>query len=507
MTLFEFPRRKRVSLVQSANYAALRRLRVENLEERLALSAASIDAAPSIGANDAFAMQNAPILDVAALETELRVSFATPTHNDAEPELTQEPSTTQDAAPIDRVFATSFAAGVSEHETLSSPILSSSAIGFDEVNDSDETQSTFETDSDEGSNLNIGVLEYVSDPTFTFRTQIEQALDGAAAMLDVQAYSDSAIAFWYVEWGDGTTDTVYELADALKIAHYYQVSEEDALYPVTLTIFDAQGQGGDQTYQIAVVEVPGGQIDTKRTFMTDEFYDAEKSSYLESRLCWGAGTANILYYTGWADETLTVDAAGHNLSFESEDDVYEYVVASFDNTGSSALYGYEWFITGKYDAAGIAGWAQPESGTGGFYPQVDNFYSIATYSSYASTQTPTALFGQMAQRLTSGSGVCAALAFYADNPGSRVTLAHTISVWGFKYDEAYSSDDPRYYTAITISDSDNNAYKGRNAPDTFETVAVEWSEEYQRYKLTNYQSGECWLEEFITLRSKESVLG
>ena len=69
-----------------------------------------------------------------------------------------------------------------------------------------------------------------------------------------------------------------------------------------------------------------------------------------------------------------------------------------------------------------------------------------------------------------------------------------------------SVSDPNYYTGIYISDSDNDAYAGRSATNERSLVNIEWVPKYNRYKLTNYYSGTCWLAEFIALAPKSSVL-
>ena len=323
------------------------------------------------------------------------------------------------------------------------------------------------------------------------------SLGKGAVVLNVQAYSYCPISTWTIDWGDGSTTQTDALGYELSTAHFYPERYEDSVYAITLVVVDSLGRGEEQVYELAVVDVPAA--DPISSFVVDVFYDAEKGSYTQSQICWAAGTANVLYYTGWANSTISVDQGGFKRSFENEDDVYEYMVQSFENIGSSALYGYEWFLTGDYEATGVAGWSQPEPGSGGFYPDIQNFWSLVSYHSYASSQNPTSILPKIDELLRLGYGSTASLGFYVDKPGSRLTLAHTITLWGFEIDARYEQNDPRRYAAIYISDSDNHAYQGRNAPNTMQKVHLQWDGEFRRYKLTDYRSGVCWLEEFIAL--------
>ncbi|MBQ9874289.1 MAG: hypothetical protein IJM30_07480 [Thermoguttaceae bacterium] len=350
-----------------------------------------------------------------------------------------------------------------------------------------------------------GATDLAVEPSFLIEK--ESLLDGSAIALDVQAYSRNPVATWRVDWGDGSTTETNALGDSASFYHCFPDSSSDATYLVTLTTVDSEGEASEEPYELATIDVPATLQNLN--FQTDVFYDAEKGNYAQSKLCWAAGAANALVYSGWADSTITVDQGGTSVSFDDEDDVYEYFVANFDNTGSSALYAFEWFITGDYDPMGVSGWAEPTSGSGGFYASadIDNYLSFVHYYSYRTNKTPEAVLPTVATYLRDGSGVCVSLAFYSGNvPGSTVTLAHTVTLWGYERDLTYDPSDPRSYAAIIVSDSDNDAYKGRNAPNTTATVRIEWSSTYNRYQLVDYRSGKCWLEECIVVEPKSSVL-
>lgn len=356
-----------------------------------------------------------------------------------------------------------------------------------------------------------GVLSAAAEGTLvvqpaqpSFSVSATQSLNGNGITLSVDSYCKYPISKWSIDWGDDRITEVDELGDSITVSHYYADSDEDAVYSVSMIAVDAFGRVCEDVYELTTVAVPAA--DPISEYLTDRFYDAEKSKYSQSKICWAAGTANVLFYTGWADPSLTRDIGGKEVSFDTEDDVFDYFANTFTNIGSSALYGYEWFITGQYDVEGVSGWAQPDPNTGGFYPEVTNFDDIAKYYSYSGKSSDKSIFTTVASKLQQGWGSTISLAFYSSNPGSSVTLAHTVTFWGFEYDSTLSASDPNYYTGIYISDSDNDAYAGRSAANERSLVNIEWVPKYNRYKLTNYYSGTCWLAEFIALAPKSSVL-
>ena len=338
----------------------------------------------------------------------------------------------------------------------------------------------------------------------TFLAEAQTGLDGSVVALKIQAYSTYPVVEWNVDWGDGQKTQTFKLGDSLVVSHFYQSGDAALERVVSLEVVDSRGVQSDDAVQLTTIVVPAREYESD-SFVTDVFYDAEKGSSAQSRLCWAAGAANALVYCGWANPSLVVDQGGSSVSFNDEDDVYEYIVANFDNLGSSALYAFEWFVTGDYPPYGVSGWALPESGSGGFYPDVDSVDPYVDYYAFRTTDDPASLMSTLATNLRAGYAACAAAAYYSSNPGSTVTQAHTITVWGYETNPDFSPSDPEYYSAIIISDSDNNAYRGRNAPNTRETVAIEWNDVYNRYQMTGY-SGQPWLEELIFLAPAPATL-
>jgi len=336
--------------------------------------------------------------------------------------------------------------------------------------------------------------------------------DGQVLSLTFNA--SKPISVWQIDWGDGSAPSVYEkLSDSLIAAHSYELQATEQEYAVVAKFAELGGEISDEEYCVAFHTTPAKAVSvgttttegTTTTFVTNEFYDAEKSSSSNSNLCWAAGASNALYYAGWATSEPLTDSSGKSVSFESEDDVFSYFTENFDNGGTSVLYAFEWFITGEYPVDGVSGWAQSEEDSGGFYTDV-NFQDVSHYYTYRSSGSHATIIQNATEQLEQGWAVCASLGFYTSTPKSSLKGAHTLSVWGYVCDESYSSDDPEYYTGLIISDPDDSKYRGRSAPDKLVALQLEWSDTYDHYRVTNYSSSySVWLEEFITLAPRASV--
>ena len=120
--------------------------------------------------------------------------------------------------------------------------------------------------------------------------------------LNLQATTpdDSPIARWRLDWGDGQTSEFAQLSDALTAGHYYAPTAEDAVYEVSLTAFDATGNGSDVVYALTSHKVAGSGAASQ------------------------AAVETVASATG-TEEALTVDAAS----------VCDGGLASHDSTGVS----------------------------------------------------------------------------------------------------------------------------------------------------------------------------
>ncbi|MBQ2850106.1 MAG: hypothetical protein IJE77_06455, partial [Thermoguttaceae bacterium] len=123
-----------------------------------------------------------------------------------------------------------------------------------------------------------------TQPTFNVTTL--SSADGSILRLNLQATTPDGtpITCWRLDWGDGQTSDFAELSDALTAGHYYAPTAEDAVYEVSLTAFDATGNGSDVVYALTSHKVAGSGAASQ------------------------AAVETVASATG-AEEALTVDAA------------------------------------------------------------------------------------------------------------------------------------------------------------------------------------------------------
>lgn len=258
-------------------------------------------------------------------------------------------------------------------------------------------------------------------------------------------------------------------------------------------------------YTTISVTTEGSLFDS---YSTSVFYDAEKTSPDNWEMCWAAGLSNVLYYTGWASSEVMIDQGGASQSFDSEDDVYAYMVDNFTNGGSDPIYGGLWFMSGEYEPNDWKDWAHTRGKGGGLYADSGvDFDSVYVSYLYYISYKPATIFVDVAERLRSGWGVCLGVFFYADAPFGEALGAHTVTLWGFGIDQSYDAGDPRRLTSVLISDSDDNLYEGASAPNTLRTVSVEWDDRYCEYRMTDYTTSvAAWIEDAYALAPRDRFI-
>ena len=214
-----------------------------------------------------------------------------------------------------------------------------------------------------------------------------------------------------------------------------------------------------------------------------EPFDAEKTGSGDSNICWAGTSANMLAYSGWGDAN----------GFQTEDDIFNYFRANFDNGGSNAHPANEWFITGDYNES--SSWAQPtDPNTGGFYPDV-NYEDVSGWLGVDSASSLTTALDQLKE----GAAVGLGLGWYR-TPYFREG-GHAITLWGIVYDTSRSPTANNYYVSLLVSDSDDNYGGGVNAPNLLKNLNISWSSSYGMYRFSSYSSGNGYLEEICWLIS------
>ena len=321
------------------------------------------------------------------------------------------------------------------------------------------------------------------------------SVDGATSYQVQYSASETFASVTTLTYPDAGSKTVSGLAEGQ--TYYIRVKAKSSVYEASeWTVVSATT---DATVSTGTDDASNEGPSTVGDFSTNVFYDVEKTSSNNSNMCWAAGAANVLYYTGWAQGETLVDQSSAHETFDTADDVYLYLVENFTNLGSSSAYACEWFLTGEYAADNLTGWSQRRGDGGGFYQTVD-FDDVSAFYSYRTNESPDSIFADVAAKLVDGWGVCVSVGYYAGSPGNSPVQAHTVTLWGYGCDLTVAADDPNYFTSVRISDSDDSKYLGRSAPDRLRDVSLAWSDEFQRYELLNFaSSGSAWIEELVAI--------
>ncbi|MFA6103799.1 MAG: pre-peptidase C-terminal domain-containing protein [Victivallaceae bacterium] len=199
--------------------------------------------------------------------------------------------------------------------------------------------------------------------------------------------------------------------------------------------------------------------------------DAEKSSAGDKELCWAATATNMLYWAGWGKNV-------GSLSVKIEDDLFDYYKKYFTDAGSFIDSGINWFMSGKYDNKGNASAAalKPDIGDGG------GFFKSVSVSSYLTVDSKTkTVMSSIEDNLKAGN-VCG-LTIVWDQ-----TSAHAVTCWGYGYDASVKKNSRNYYTGIYISDSDDDRWQGRTAPNVIRYCPITWNRKMGCYTVT-YEAG------------------
>ncbi|MGN0181034.1 MAG: hypothetical protein ACI4DP_01240 [Candidatus Ornithomonoglobus sp.] len=182
-----------------------------------------------------------------------------------------------------------------------------------------------------------------------------------------------------------------------------------------------------------------------------DFIDTEKTDLPDdgdNELCWAAGTANILHYTGW----------GQKAGFGSTDDILDCFRDSFTDLPGNAIYGLDWFFNGTYIPQMFDNWAHVkdygESGAFlGKYESGRVIRDIYTYNNHNNMK-------KMTDALEGGSGIALSVGWMDEN-ANRMG-GHSITMWGYICDRNFSAQDKDYYKAVIISDSDSDMVADEN---------------------------------------------
>ena len=174
-----------------------------------------------------------------------------------------------------------------------------------------------------------------------------------------------------------------------------------------------------------------------------QFIDAEKTKEGDNddNLCWAASCANMLVYTGWAQQA----------GFQTEDEVFDLYAKSFSDNGGFQRNGVAWFFNGV--ALGV--------NNGYFSTKVLNYPSSGGYfrnyafdmvCSYEYVRSSPEM-NQMLDCLKKGRGVSPGIGIYYEG---QQYGGHAITLWGYVLDTSLAENDVNRYRSVFITDSDSD---------------------------------------------------
>ena len=186
-------------------------------------------------------------------------------------------------------------------------------------------------------------------------TYVYEIGDGSENLMDVElskiSVTDlddgySVLSFQFKKTG---TDTSYEaVITGLKTTYadkFKDLNNSDAVNSMKLLGYYFLAESGAENLSCEtqiVKEFPATDgahnlIDAEKKQNTGNVADAD------SELCWAATASNMLWLTGWAQQTVNPKT---NETFKSEDEVFAYFIEYFADDGSAIKYGLKWFFNG-----------------------------------------------------------------------------------------------------------------------------------------------------------------
>jgi hypothetical protein len=193
-------------------------------------------------------------------------------------------------------------------------------------------------------------------------------------------------------------------------------------------------------------------------YIWDDFggtwHDANKSTQRSdiSMYCWTGAGADALDYTGWVP----------NSNLDDAQEIFNYVADHWDDGSGYTYYMWDWWFSG-FDPG--EGWAHPDS------PNIygDFFETPYTFDDFYHHPIIGNQMQGIEQELKAGRAVTTLTI------ASQYGTGHFHSVWGFKYNDAYGTDDPRRYVGMYICESDMRKTE-QNPPETLDYYELTYTD-------------------------------
>ncbi|MBQ5367937.1 MAG: pre-peptidase C-terminal domain-containing protein, partial [Thermoguttaceae bacterium] len=215
------------------------------------------------------------------------------------------------------------------------------------------------------------------------------------------------------------------------------------------------------------------------SYQTSVFYDADKGRARndgDDNLCWAGTASNMLYYSGWAPQSI----------FPDEQIVFDVFIENFNDKGGRSYYGNGWFIAGnRYDYFNYL--FDPTTENAGFYASQLSSYgeSYTTYAEEIDLDFSVDGMNSLADHIQNGYAIGLGIDWTCTSCGGGSIVrsgGHAITCWGYTYNTSLQNTDPNYYTRLFVTDSDDYQSEARKLQD----YGIFWSPESDNGYNTGY---------------------
>ena len=203
---------------------------------------------------------------------------------------------------------------------------------------------------------------------------------------------------------------------------------------------------------IDTVVADGVYLNMKRTEYVDaDKYNLETSGY-DMYHCWAATAANILWTTGYAQQAVSPYTKN---KFASVDEVLTYFSQNFTDMSGCPYYGIQWFMNGKYVAAGDETFAQlKKAGSGKRLTSVN----LDERDALISVLDDVMKIGTLESVTSDGIGVL--IRWLNEDTKQLSDGAHWMTVVGVVIDESKPVTNSGHYRALIVANSDDSPVNG-----------------------------------------------
>ena len=217
---------------------------------------------------------------------------------------------------------------------------------------------------------------------------------------------------------------------------------------------------------------------TDKSLVDAEKWDAEIQLF-DSSLCWAAAASQVLWLSGWAQE---YGSPVTGKPFASEDEVFDYYIRSFSDSGGETSEGIKWFFNGTYFISGSGTHTSPINGTDPTNGLQKDFVASKVTENYDTVDSPEAL-SHLLDIDQSCENACA-VGLSIDTAANILEKGsgHAVTAGGVIYDPNEQQEAEKY-KAIIIIDSDNDADSGTDVENTdfeFTDINAEYKKQLEQ---------------------------